>query len=189
MIRTTSLAITCLAAVCAACGSGSVDETDTEASVATPAPDVTFKPGAEDGRTAKPQGPVTIAYKIIGTPVVGQPVAVELQVTSRLDPEPVTLTYRINDSTAMQFPQEQAAQVSMAATREPGPRQQQVRVIPMREGRLFLNVSATVETDGGSMSTVTAVPIQVGAAPRQIEDQGDVMTDENGELVRSLPAE
>ena len=110
------------------------------------------------------------------------------QVESTLGPQPITLTYRVNDSTSMEFAEAQEASVSLAATRDDGPRVQQVQVVPMREGRLFLNVAATVETEEGTMSTVTAIPIQVGAAPRQPQENGEVQTDENGELVRSLPA-
>ena len=173
----------------AGCGNGgNVNESEDEAMVTNDAPEVTFKPGASSDHTVKPQGPVTIAYKIIGTPVVGQPVAVDLKVKSTLGPQAITLSYRVNDSTAMQFSEDQALQVSIAPTNDQAPSLQQVRVIPMREGRLFLNVSATMQTEGGTISTVTAIPIQVGAAPREIQGNGEVMLDENGELIRSLPA-
>ena len=58
----------------------------------------------------------------------------------------------------------------------------------MREGRLYLNVTAAIETEDGSMSTVLAIPIQVGAARREVQQNGEITTDENGELIRSLPA-
>jgi hypothetical protein len=166
-----------MAIALAGCGSGSVDTTD-----------VGRSPSAKDQHTLKPQGPVTIDYKIIGTPVVGQPVAIELQVKSMLGPQTITLSYRVNDSTAMQFTEAQPARVSIAATKDEAPSQQQVRVVPMREGRLFLNVSASVEDEGGLLSSVTAIPIQVGAAPRELQENGELMRDENGELIHSLPA-
>jgi len=173
----------------AGCGNGSnVNESAGEAMVANDAPEVTIKPGASSDHTVKPQGPVTITYKIIGAPVVGQPVAVDLQVKSTLGPQAITLSYRVNDSTAMQFSEEQNLRVSIAPTNNEEPSLQQVRVIPMREGRLFLNVSAVVQTDNGTISTVTAIPIQVGAAPREVQESGELIVDENGELIRSLPA-
>lgn len=171
-----------------ACGNGSVEESDADAAISTGAPQVSFRPGADGARTAKPQGPVTIAYKIIGTPIVGQPVGVDLQVQSNLGPQPITLSYRVNDTTAMEFAQTQEASVAIAPTNDTGPTLQQVQVVPLREGRLFLNVSATIETENGTTSTVTAIPIEVGEAPRQPEENGEVLTDENGELVRSVPA-
>ncbi len=178
-------ALVAIALLAAGCGNGNVEE---PAGSAAALPEVTFKPGVATARTAKPQGPVTIAYRIIGTPIVGQPIGIDLQVQSTLGPQPITLNYRVNDSTSMQFAEAQEASVSLAATSDQGPRVQQVQVIPMREGRLFLNVAATVEMEEGTMSTVTAIPIQVGAAPRQPEENGEVLTDEDGELVRSLPA-
>ena len=45
-----------------------------------------------------------------------------------------------------------------------------------------------MQTDTGSLQTVTAVPIQVGAAPRELQENGVVTTDANGELVREMPA-
>ena len=175
--------------VVSACGNSSVEEPATETAAATIALDASDQPSALGEHTVKPQLPVSIEYKIIGTPIVGQPLGIDLRVTSALGPQQITLSYRVNDSTAMQFTEAQPARVSIAATNAEGPSLQQVRVIPLREGRLFLNVSATVEGENGSMSTVTAIPIQVGAAPpREILENGEVMLDENGELVRSLPA-
>jgi hypothetical protein len=170
------------------CGNGSIDASDADAAVATSAPQVSFKPDEDAARTAKPQGPVTIAYRIIGTPVVGQPVGVDLEVQSNLGPQPITLSYRVNDTTAMEFAEAQEASVSIAATSDTGPTLQQVQVVPLREGRVFLNVSATIETENGTTSTVTAIPIEVGEAPRQPQENGEVLTDEDGELVRSVPA-
>jgi hypothetical protein len=88
----------------------------------------------------------------------------------------------------MQFVESQLDRVTLAATRDERPSLQQVQVIPLREGRLFLNVSVSIETDDGTMSSVTAIPIQVGAAPRKAQDNGELVTDEDGEQVRSLPA-
>jgi hypothetical protein len=173
-----------------ACGNDSSNQNsiEKEVAVSTNAPEVSFKPGATDGRTVKPQGPVTIAYKIIGTPIVGQPIAIDLRIESTLGPQAIELSYRVNDSTAMQFTEAQPATVSIAANNDDRPSLQQVRVIPLREGRLFLNVSVSIETESGSISTVTAIPIQVGQAVREIQQNGEVLTDENGELIRALPA-
>ena len=174
-----------------ACSDGSVENTDEVAAeaVATTAPDVSFKARPSDGRTIKPQGPVSISYKIIGAPIVGQAVAIDLQVVSNVGPQAITLTYRVNDTTAMQFPEAQPPSVSIAASNKLEPLFQQVRVIPLREGRLFLNVSASMETEGGTVSTVTAIPIQVGPAVRQQQESGTVTTDEDGEAIRVLSGE
>jgi hypothetical protein len=148
------------------------------------------KPPPEAARTVKPMGPVQISYRIVGTPIVGQPVAIDLEVRSVQGPQAVTLSYRINDATAMQFPEAQPAEVSIAARTDEGPSQQQVRVIPLREGRLYLNVSADVETESGTLSTVTAIPIQVGGTTSRIPQQnGSLTIDQDGEQIRVVQGE
>ena len=181
-----------VAALLAGACSDGVEENASEVvaeSPATTAPEAGSKPGLSNGQTIKLQGPVSISYKIIGAPIIGQPVAVDLQVVSNVGAQAITLTYRVNDTTAMQFPEAQPPSVSMAATNSAEPQTQQVRIIPLREGRLFLNVSASVETDGGTISTVTAIPIQVGPAALQQQENGTVTTDENGEAIRVLSGE
>jgi len=185
----TTIIVTALALTLTGCG-GDAESPADEVQVDASAPEVSFKPGPASDHTVKPQGPVQISYRIIGTPIVGQPIAIDLQVQSVLGPQEVTLSFRINDSTAMQFPEAQPASVSIAPTSDSSPSLQQVRVIPLREGRLYLNVSADVEADDGTYSTVTAIPIQVGGAPVRVpQEQGTVTTDEDGEQVRVLQAE
>jgi hypothetical protein len=140
-------------------------------------------------QTSKVQSPVRIDYRVIGTPIVGQAVAVELQLQSTLGTAPYRVSYRVNDPTAMQLPESQSAFVSVNPVADDERFSQQVTVIPMREGRLYLNVAAEVETESGSMQTVIAIPIQVGkTSPREIIDNGTVTIDADGNPIRSLPA-
>jgi len=135
-----------------------------------------------------PGAPVKIAHSLVGTPVVGQPLAINLSLTSMRGVVPMAVEYRINDATAMRFPEQQVRAATVnpdAATLEAI---QQVTVIPQREGRLYLNVSVGVESDTGTSSTVMAIPIQVGSGPRAYEENGQLKTDANGQTVRSLPA-
>ena len=177
MNRTTLLLLAL--AMLAACG------TDTDSTQAAGQDKKTAEVGA---MTAKPQGPVSIDYRIIGTPILGQPLAIDLEVTSTIGPQAITLSYRVNDSTAMEFMESQPAETTIAPSSDEGPSLLQVRLVPLREGRLFLNVSASVEIDGGTVSTSMAIPIEVGTAVRQIEDNGVITTDENGNPIHSLPA-
>ncbi len=167
-----------LAAGLAACGDVATDTTP-QATAADPAP---------AGLAAKPQSPIAIDYRIIGTPIVGQPLAIDVEVRSLLGPQQITVRYRINDSTAMELAESQPAQVSIAPVADNAPTVQQVSLVPLREGRLFLNVAASIEVEGGQVSSAMAIPVQVGAAPRQPETNGTLTTDENGEAVHSLPA-
>ena len=178
-------ALSAVFAVAACSGGADPDATGAEASddteVAVLTPDEKFNV------TGKPRGPVTIDYRIIGAPVVGQPVTIDLQVRSNVGDMPVTLTYQTNDTTAMSFPESQLATVSLPFVDEESAVGQQVTVIPSREGRLFLNVTASLPTDTGSLQTVTAIPIQVGAAPRDLTPSVPATTDDEGNLLREVP--
>jgi hypothetical protein len=177
MIRTSLLiiAVACLAG----CGESAVDEVvDAPAATTIPA-----------DFTAKPQGPVTIDYRIIGTPIVGQPLAIDIEVRSLVGEQAVDLNYRINDSTSLELAESQPAEISVVPSADGEPSVQQVRLVPLREGRLFLNVAASVALDGGTISSAIAIPIQVGSAPREPQQNGTIKTDEQGEAIHSLPAQ
>ncbi len=62
-------------------------------------------------------------------------------------------------------------------------------VVPQRQGRMYLNVAASLDTDEGSMSSIMAVPIQVGEGGRVLEEQGEVVVGEDGEAIRVLPGD
>ena len=66
---------------------------------------------------------------------------------------------------------------------------QQVGVVPQREGRVYLNVSAEVDTPGGIKIRSMAIPIRVGKAPEAATPHGEVMQAPDGETVISMPAE
>ncbi len=109
-------AILALAALClTACGNTASDDSTAEVDVATTTPSVTFTPKGDSASAGKPSGPITVAYRLIGKPIVGQPIAVDLRVMSTLEGKPVTLNYRINDSTALMLAESQPQSVTMAA--------------------------------------------------------------------------
>ncbi len=184
-------------ALLAACGSEAPTAVSEEDKAAPPAVAEVSKPshdhddehGHISHKDGKPFGPVRIKHRIIGTPVVGQPVQIDLDIRSTYSEAPVQLSYRIPDATALAFPADQVQGVSLAA--EPDQLEamtHQISVVPQREGRLYLNVSAEVQTADGPQSTVMAIPVQVGAAPRELEENGTVTEDESVQLIRTLPA-
>ena len=184
---------TMAAAIIVACGEEPrIAESDASVTLDSNAPEVVFEPGAHaDGYTtvAKPGAPYSIGYRIIGTPLVGSPVTVALQVRSALGPRPVTLSYRVPDRDAMVLAESQPSSVRLEPAANEDALRQQVTVVPMREGRIYLNVSAAIETAEGMASTVAAIPLQVGGGPRELEPNGRLETDENGETVRVLDSD
>jgi len=182
------LLIFLVASLVSGCGQADndVNVADKEPDVAIAAPAVTFTPASD--AVGKPSGPVTVEYRIIGQPVVGQPVAIELRFASPMVEQPVKVSYRINDATALRLADSQPASLSVAPLAEDGGGVQRVTIVPLREGRLYLNVSANINSRDGSLGTVTAIPIQVGNAPRPVQQNGTAGTDEDGAAIRSLPA-
>ncbi len=81
--------LTAAAFVLAACGSPASDGAAAGTADA-PAP---IEPKIDDDMnlTAKPQGPVRFSYRVIGTPVVGQPVIIDLVVESNVGEVQITL--------------------------------------------------------------------------------------------------
>lgn len=191
MNKVNCVAITAMAmVVLAACGPGEAEVAvaKEKADVAVMSPEAAVKPSSKDydGTVAKPGSPYAISYRIIGTPIVGSPVTVDLHVISALESGPMTLDYRINDATSMLFAESQPERVQMELADNANAFEQRVTVVPQREGRFYLNVSASFETDEGTVSTAMAIPIQVGTAPREMQEHGELQQDEDGETVRVL---
>lgn len=188
MFRSKYLTIAVIAVMgLAACGSDAVEAVD----LAKAVPEVSFNPGSDehDGTVAKPGAPFSISYRIVGTPIVGTPLTIDLRIVSAFGPRPMNLTYRINDASAMMFGESQLQNVNLEPAANETSVTQQVIVIPLREGRLYLNVSASFETDDGTISTVAAIPVQVGTGTRVLQEHGELEVDEDGEAVRVLSSD
>jgi hypothetical protein len=177
----------------AACGNEKSEEIAVDdASVdVLPAPDLNHKSQDPElgGAVVTPGSPFRVTYQIIGTPIVGSPVTVDLQVESASGSRPLNLEYRIRDASSMLLAESQPSRVLMEPAENERIFKQQVTVVPQREGRFYLNVSASFETSDGTTSTVTAIPIQVGSGTRELQENGDVQIDEDGEAVRVLTSE
>jgi len=185
------LLIVAMAVLVAACGNGGGEPVaGTTPDAAKDAPETAGKLQPRyDGNVAKPGSPFAIRYRIVGTPIVGSPLAIDLRVESMRGSQPIDVRYRINDETAMMLHEAQPAEIRMAPAANENFIEQRVTVVPMREGRLYLNVGASYDTEDGSESTVIAIPIQVGAGEREMEEHGELATDEEGESVRVLTSE
>ena len=151
---------------------------------------VTGKPAPRfDGTVAKIGSPFSISYRIIGTPVVGSPITVQLQVISALAVEQAQISYSIPDDSSMVLHEAQPRSVTASFAENERSVDQRVTIVPMREGRIYLNVAASAEAADGRTMTMMAVPIQVGQGGRELEEQGELATDEDGEAIRVLTNE
>lgn len=187
MNRAKLLAVPITALMLVACGNGSEATVTADAKQARDTKAIAPKLEREaDGTLGKPGAPFTVTYDVVGTPIVGSPVTVNLKVSTTLGSKPVTVSYRINDASAMAFHDAQPSKVEVSPASNEDFVMQQVTIIPQREGRLYLNVATSVETEEGSRSSIVAIPIQVGEGSRILDEQGEVEIDEEGEAVRVL---
>lgn len=133
----------------------------------------------------KPTAPIDISYEVIGNAFVGSPVSINVVVTS--DRGPVNVQYSIIDGSALMF---QSGQVERLEIADPSSGSvQQLSVIPQREGRLYVNVSAEIQTPDGLTIRSMAIPIKVGSAPEEATINGELVEGPDGETVISMPAQ
>jgi len=184
----TLVAMTVLSGL-AACAEESSHSTSVESAPTT----AVSKPAAAlvEGRNTspgKPTAPIAMSYEILGNPIVGQPVAINVEVRSTSTSQPVTVQYSINDSSALLFQSGQVERLQVTANVEKTDSMQQLAVIPQREGRLYVNVSAEIQTADGVMIRSMAIPIQVGSALETPDVNGEKIAGPDGETVISMPA-
>lgn len=142
-------------------------------------------PSVSDGTSpGKPTAPISMKYEVMGNPIVGQPILVNVEISSVRGP--VTVRYSIDDGSALMFQEGQVERLEIADPSSGSV--QQLSVIPLREGRVYVNVSAEVETPGGSMIRSMAIPVKVGSAPSEPTINGELQEGPDGETVISMPA-
>lgn len=163
----------------AACNS---DNTTIVAASKTPASKSAAMPNG------KLSAPINIDYSVLGTAIVGQPVAIELRLTSPLQDRPISLNYFVNDADTLMLGESQPAEIILSIPGERGTAARQVTVVPQREGRLYLNVTAEIETDNGIMLKSMSIPIAVGPAGNDAAVNGELRSAADGDTVVSMPA-
>lgn len=188
-----SLAAIVLSLSLGACNEGSDDSGSVESTPVVVNTNSKPKPAAaateiRPTSPGKPSAPISMRYEILGNPIVGQPVAINVEVRSTSGNHAVTVQYSINDSSALVFQAGQVERLQVTANAEKTGSMQQLAVIPQREGRLYVNVSAEIQTADGAMIKSMAIPIQVGSAPAKPEINGELVEGPDGETVISMPA-
>ena len=128
-------------------------------------------------------------YDIVGTPVVGSPVSIDLKINSPLGDEEVEVAYQIPDPSALIMDDTQPRTLRRAPLAGERQIRQRVTVVPQREGRLFINIRATRAAGDGSNSTMISIPIHVGNVDTSLIEQGELETDDEGETTRVLTSE
>ena len=181
--RSRAPALILLASLVAGCADKGDDSADAPVA-ATPVPAET--PTPTPGSTGNL---FRFDYEIIGTPVVGSPVSIDLAITSASGNETVDLAFRIPDPTALVMDAAQPSDLRRTPSSGDPVIRERVTVIPQREGRLFINVSASRSGETGSLTSSIAIPIHVGNIDTSIREQGETRTSDDGEPTRALTSE
>jgi hypothetical protein len=197
MKRTTRISVLALLTLAlAACGGGQENGATQQAA------EVQKDEARADGVARTPARPGTmfkVDYQIIGTPIVGSPVSVDLEISSAFGEEPIEVAYQIPDSTSLEMTEAQPRRLTAVPLDGESRVRERVTVIPQREGRLYINVSASRrlyinvsasrDGDDGSTATMISIPIHVGNVDTSPVEQGELQTNEDGETVRVLTEE
>lgn len=136
----------------------------------------------------QPTAPIELAYNVIGSAFVGEPVNIEVEVSSSVRDRAIGLEYRINDPRDLALADAQPPRVSLSAIGGAPSATRQVTVVPKREGRVYLNVSAEIETQEGSLIRAISIPLQVGPARGERQAGGEAEQADGG-TVPSNPAD
>ena len=143
----------------------------------------------DDGFTTIPATPASLFrfdYKVIGTPIVGSPVSLDLRITSPLGSEPIDIAYHVVDESALTLPEAQPRTLTAAPLAGESVVRERVTVIPQREGRMYFNVTAAVDDAEGTTSTVISIPLHVGEVDTGLQEHGELQTGPDGETTRVL---
>lgn len=176
-----------LVGLLAACGDKESPPAQTAADETAPV--AAQKAAANRGTSpGKPSPPISIDYKVVGVPIVGQPVTVELEVSSSITVREMRVSYQVMDPVVLFLPETQARESLFTEVAEGQIRSPRVSVIPQAEGRSYLGVLVEIDTDEGLWTRAASIPIQVGNVRAEPRLNGELQTDEQGEAVISMPA-
>ena len=129
--------------------------------------------------------PVDVKYRLLTKPQVGQPFELELTIVSSL--ATMGLGYSINAESGLSV-DPAAIKRNFAGKPARTPETTSLTITPLLEGRFYLRVSANIVLNGETRTRIVTIPIQVGEVGRQLESMGEVVTDDEGNPVVSLPA-
>jgi hypothetical protein len=157
---------------------GVVSAAVSDAAGAPVAPAVSVGKAQQDGFTPmavkKSGSGVGLAFRIEGTPTVGVPLTIHIQLSSRVDAQATLRT-----DTGLQLLSDPVLNTPAGA-----PSEHVVTVVPQAEGRFYLSVFTSAQ----SRASASAIAVQVGKGAVQLESAGKAQVTPSGERVKSMPS-
>tara|TARA_R110002096_G_scaffold2619_5_gene13564 strand:- start:877 stop:1419 length:543 start_codon:yes stop_codon:yes gene_type:complete len=130
--------------------------------------------------------PLNVSYRLLDVPQVGQPFRLELTLISSQATS--NMGYSVAAEGALVVAPHEAER-TFSSKPASVPETSILTITPAMEGRFYVQVTASAVFDGRRQPHTVTIPIQVGQGTRQLEQMGEVVTDEDGNPVVSLPAE
>lgn len=105
---------------------------------------------------------INFSYNILGNATVGEVTTINVIINEGSYKDEIILSYRIGVTDDLIFGENQLQSMTLNTLSNGLYPAQQVTVIPQREGRLFLVVSADITSNNEIITKSTAIPIDVG---------------------------
>jgi len=105
---------------------------------------------------------INFSYNILGNATVGEVTTINVIINGGSYKDEIILSYRIGVTDDLIFGENQLQSMTLNTLSNGLYPAQQVTVIPQREGRLFLVVSADITSNNEIITKSTAIPIDVG---------------------------
>ena len=100
-------------------------------------------------------------YQILNTPKINETVLVNLLISSADKTEEIHLRYQITIAEDLKFNENQLRDIKLTPKMDGTDHNLQVSLIPLRKGRVFFVISATINYEKKSVTKTLSIPLNV----------------------------
>tara|TARA_Y100000996_G_scaffold250637_1_gene197148 strand:+ start:1743 stop:2192 length:450 start_codon:yes stop_codon:yes gene_type:complete len=104
---------------------------------------------------------ISIDYEILNTPKINETVLVNLLIGSSDKTEEIHLRYQITIEEDLKFNENQLRDIKLTPKMDGTDHNLQISLIPMRKGRVFFVISATINYEKKSVAKTLSIPLNV----------------------------
>lgn len=104
---------------------------------------------------------ISIDYEILNTPKINETVLVNLLISSADKTEEIHLRYQITIEEDLKFNQNQLRDIKLTPKMDGTDHSLQISMTPLRKGRVFFVISATINYEKKSVTKTLSVPLNV----------------------------
>ena len=104
---------------------------------------------------------ISIDYEVLNTPKVNEIVLVNLVVDPADKTETIHLNYQIMINEDLKFNENQLQDIKISPKSDGSVHEQQISLIPLRKGRVFFVVSATINYKKKTVTKTLSIPLNV----------------------------